>query len=190
MTSALEETNEAYAIAKIAGIKLCDAYNSEYKTNFISVMPTNLYGQNDNYHKDNAHVIPMLLRRFHEAKVENKKSVEIWGTGTPRREFLYSDDLADACVFIMEKINASEIESHINIGTGEDISIMELANLIKSTIGYEGNITLNTEKPDGTPRKLLDVTKLKTLGWTYKTSLKKGLALAYQDYLTNLNSRK
>lgn len=190
LTSVLEESNEAYAIAKIAGIKLCNAYNKEYNTNFICVMPTNLYGPNDNYHKDNAHALPMLLRRFHEAKLKDDKSVEIWGTGTPKREFLYSDDLADACIFLMENINAKDIVSHINIGTGEDLSILELANLIKEVVDYKGKITLNTNKPDGTPRKLLDVNKLKQLGWTYKIPLKKGIELTYQDYLSNPNLRK
>lgn len=185
LTSSLEPTNEAYAVAKIAGIKLCAAMHKQFGLDFISVMPTNLYGKNDNYHKTNAHVIPMLIRRFHEAKLNNLDSVEIWGSGTPKREFLCSDELADAAVFIMENLTASEIGELINIGSGVEYTIMELSELIKDTVGFKGKIVLNREKPDGTPRKLLDVTRLKTLGWEAQISLKDGLKMAYKDFLEN-----
>ena len=189
LTSALEKTNEAYAIAKITGIKLCNAMNRQHNTNFISVMPTNLYGLYDNYHKKNAHVIPMLIRRFHEAKIKNLKEIEIWGTGTPKREFLFSDDLAGACIFIMENINSNDIGETLNIGSGKECTIWELANLIKKTVGYKGKIILDSSKPDGTPRKLLDVSKLKKLGWEAKTSLKDGLKIVYTDFLENPDTR-
>jgi len=190
LTSPLEPTNEAYAVAKIAGIKLCGAMNRQYGTNFISVMPTNLYGPNDNYHKENAHVLPMLLRRFHEAKIEQKPSVVVWGTGSPRREFLYVNDMADACVFLMENFSAKEIGELINIGTGEDNTIKELAELVKDTVGYQGTLEFDTTKPDGTPQKLLDVSRLHKLGWKHKTSLREGLAKTYRDFLENPSLRK
>jgi GDP-L-fucose synthase len=180
LTGLLETTNDAYAIAKIAGIKMCQSYNQQYGTNFISVMPTNLYGPNDNYDLKNSHVLPALIRKFHEAKVESKDRVEIWGTGSPMREFLYVDDLAEACIYLMNNYNESEI---VNIGTGEDITIKELAYLVKDVIGFTGDIYFNTEMPDGTPRKLLDVSKVKDLGWSYKTSLREGIKKAYMDYV-------
>lgn len=189
LSSALEPTNEPYAIAKIAGIKLCSAMNKQYGTNFISAMPTNLYGINDNYHKENAHVMPMLIRRFHEAKLSNAPEVTVWGTGTPKREFLSSDDLADAVIFIMENFNAADIGEVINIGSGKEHTIKEIALLIKDTVGYEGNLVFDTSKPDGTPRKLLDVSKLSNLGWNYKTELPEGLSIAYKDFLTNKATR-
>ena len=181
LTGKLEPTNEPYAIAKIAGIKLCEAYRDQYACNFISVMPTNLYGLNDNYHLENSHVLPALIRRFHEAKEANLPSVILWGTGTPKREFLFADDLAEACVFLMENYHDREF---INIGTGEDLSILELAKIIKDIIGYEGKIHFDTDKPDGTPRKLMDVSKLQALGWSPKTSLQKGIEIAYQDFIS------
>ena len=190
LTSALEATNEAYSIAKIAGIKLCNAYNREYEKNFLSVMPTNLYGPNDNYHLENAHVLPMLLRRFHEAKENNLNEVVVWGTGKPMREFLYSDDLADACFYLMENYNASEVGDIINIGTGLDCTILELAALIKDAVGFKGKIIFDQSKPDGTPRKLLDVSRINKLGWKAKISLKEGLAKTYQEYLQNGVLRK
>lgn len=176
----LEPTNAPYAVAKIAGIVMCQSYNRQYGTNFVSVMPTNLYGLNDNYHPENAHVIPMLLRRFHEATLQNAPEVVVWGTGSPRREFLFSEDLGDACVFVMQHYDDSEI---INIGSGTEVTIKELAELIKTTVGYKGAIRFDTSKPDGTPRKLLDVSKLKALGWEATTSLQDGLKAAYQDFL-------
>jgi GDP-L-fucose synthase len=190
LTSPLEPTNEAYAVAKIAGIKLCGAMNRQYGTNFISVMPTNLYGPNDNYHKENAHVLPMLMRRFHEAKVERKPSVIVWGTGSARREFLYVDDMAEACVFLTENYSYKDIGELINIGTGEDNTIKELAELVKDTVGYQGTLEFDTTKPDGTPRKLLDVSRLHRLGWKHKTSLREGLAKTYKDFLENPSLRK
>ncbi|MBC6990445.1 GDP-L-fucose synthase family protein [Hymenobacter sp. BT491] len=183
LTGPLEETNEPYAIAKIAGIKLCDAYRSQYGVNFISAMPTNLYGPNDNYDLKNSHVLPALLRKFHEGKQNNAPEVEIWGTGTPRREFLYVDDLADACYFLLENFDEAGL---VNIGTGEDVSIAELAALVKSVTGYEGNVVFNSTYPDGTPRKLMDVSKLAKLGWRYSTSLEEGVRKAYQDFLTKV----
>ena len=180
LTGLLEPTNDAYAIAKIAGIKMCQDFNKQYGTNYISVMPTNLYGTNDNYDLNNSHVLPALIRKFHEAKLEGKDRVEIWGTGTPKREFLYVDDLADACHHLMLNYNGSEI---VNIGTGQDVTIAELAVGIKNIVGFEGDIYFNTEMPDGTPRKLLDVSKLKELGWTYKTSLIDGIKKTYRDYV-------
>ena len=175
----LESTNEPYAIAKIAGIKMCQSYNRQYGTNFISVMPTNLYGSNDNFDLETSHALPALLRKFHEAKMNKEPFVKIWGTGSPRREFLYIDDLADACVFLMQNYDEDQI---INVGTGEDISIRELALLIKEITGYEGELKFDASKPDGTPRKLLDVSKLTDLGWKAKTGLRGGIAKTYQWY--------
>lgn len=180
MTGELEPTNDAYAIAKIAGIKMCQSYNEQYGTNFISVMPTNLYGPNDNYDLNNSHVLPAMIRKFHEAKLCGQESVEIWGTGTPKREFLYVDDLADACIFLMKNYSGSEI---VNIGTGQDVTIAELAAGISRVVGYEGKIKYNTEMPDGTPRKLLDVSKLENIGWKFNTSLKEGIEKTYIDYV-------
>jgi len=180
----LEPTNEPYAIAKIAGIKMCQAYNRQYGANFISVMPTNLYGPNDNFDIQNAHVLPALIRKFHEAKVACQKDVVVWGTGSPRREFLYVDDLADACIFLMNNYNNSpEI---INIGVGKDISIRELALMVKEIVDYNGEIVFDTSKPDGTPRKLLDVSKLSSLGWQAKTGLREGIKRTYQWYVEML----
>jgi GDP-L-fucose synthase len=179
LSGELEPTNEPYAIAKIAGIKMCQSYNKQYGTKFISVMPTNLYGPNDNFDLENSHVLPALLRKFHEAKLTNSPSVEIWGTGTPRREFLHSDDLADACVFLMNTYNDTEI---INIGIGDDITIKELASLISEIVDYHGEIIFNTDKPDGTPRKLVDVKKLTRLGWSAATSLKDGIRDVYNRH--------
>lgn len=183
LTGPLEPTNEPYAVAKIAGIKLCEAYRHQYGCNFIAAMPTNLYGYNDNYHPAHSHVLPALIRRFHEAKLSQANAVRIWGTGTPRREFLWADDLAEACVFLMEEYDE---QAFINIGTGTDISILELAQLIRDVVGYEGEIELDPEKPDGTPRKLLDVSRLHRLGWRHKTSLEAGIQLAYQDFLSRM----
>ncbi len=181
LTGTLEPTNEPYAIAKIAGIKMCDAYRDQYGCNYISVMPTNLYGLNDNYHPQNSHVLPALIRRFHEAKEQNAAEVVIWGTGSPKREFLFADDLAEACYYLMQNYNEPGL---VNIGTGEDLSIKDLALLIKQIIGYTGEIKFDTTKPDGTPRKLMDVTKLTNAGWKYHTTLEQGIALAYQDFLS------
>ena len=180
LTGLLEPTNEPYAIAKIAGIKMCEAYHDQYGCNFISVMPTNLYGINDNYHPENSHVLPALIRKFHEAKRDGKKEVMIWGTGTPLREFLFADDLADAAYLLMEQYNEKQF---VNIGSGEDISIKDLAELIKHIIGFKGNLVFDTSKPDGTPRKLMDITQLKQLGWIYTTSLENGIQQAYEDFL-------
>jgi GDP-L-fucose synthase len=180
LTGSLEPTNDAYAIAKIAGIKMCQGFNQQYGTNFISVMPTNLYGPNDNYDLNNSHVLPAMIRKFHEAKLEGKDKVEIWGTGTPMREFLYVDDLADACHHLMLNYNDSEV---VNIGTGVDITIKDLALTIKEVVNFEGDIYFNTDMPDGTPRKLLDVSKLKNLGWEYKTTLREGIEKTYKDYV-------
>lgn len=183
LDSPLEPTNEAYAIAKIAGLKMCRYYNEQYRTNFISVMPTNLFGPNDNYDLQTSHVLPALIRKFHEAKINNKPFVELWGTGSPKREFLYVDDLADAVVFLMEKYDYKDIGEVINIGCGEDISIKELAEMIKSIVGYEGELKWDTNKPDGTPRKLLDVSRLKKLGWTPQHTLKQGILNTYKSFL-------
>jgi GDP-L-fucose synthase len=180
LTGELEPTNEGYAIAKIAGLKLCDTYRYQYGCNFISVMPTNLYGINDNYHPENSHVLPALIRRFHEAKINNLPKVVVWGTGSPKREFLFADDLADACIFLMNNYNDY---GWVNIGSGEEVSIAELAQLIKHIVGYNGDLIFDKTKPDGTPRKLLDVSKLHSLGWKHKTSLKEGIQMAYQDFL-------
>jgi len=181
LTGPLEETNEPYAIAKIAGIKMCDAYRAQYGCNFISVMPTNLYGYNDNYHPQNSHVLPAMIRRFHEAKAEGKNEVVIWGSGRPKREFLFADDLAEACFFLMENYNEPD---PINVGVGTDLTIKELANLIKNIVGFEGEITFDFTKPDGTPRKLMDVTKLHAKGWKHRIELEDGIRLAYQDFLS------
>jgi len=181
LTGVLESTNEPYAIAKIAGIKMCDAYRDQYGCNYISVMPTNLYGLNDNYHPQNSHVLPALIRRFHEAKEQNAVEVVIWGTGSPMREFLYADDLAEACYYLMQNYNEPGL---VNIGTGEDLSIKNLSLLIKQIVGYPGEIKFDTTKPDGTPRKLMNVTKIANAGWKYHTTLEQGIALAYQDFLS------
>jgi GDP-L-fucose synthase len=183
LTGLLEPTNEPYAIAKIAGIKMCDAYRDQYGCNFISVMPTNLYGYNDNYHPQNSHVLPALIRRFHEAKQQNLPEVVIWGTGSPKREFLFADDLAEACFYLMQNYDEA---GFVNIGTGEDISIKDLAWLIKQIIGYQGEIKFDTSKPDGTPRKLMDVSKIHSKGWKHTIELEKGIKLAYQDFLSML----
>lgn len=180
LTSALEQTNEAYALAKISGLKYCEYLNRQYHTDYISVMPTNLYGPNDNYHPEHSHVLPALIRRFHEAKESGASSVTIWGTGTPLREFLYVDDLADACVFLMNTYSGNET---VNLGTGKELTIKELAETVKRVVGYEGDIEFDTSKPDGTPRKLLDVSKLEKLGWKYKTELEDGIRLSYEDFL-------
>ncbi|HEY4877200.1 MAG TPA: GDP-L-fucose synthase [Puia sp.] len=184
LSGELEQTNEPYAIAKIAGIKMCDAYRSQYGCNFISVMPTNLYGSNDNYDLNNSHVLPAFIRKFHEAKIKNDPEVIVWGSGKPRREFLHADDLAEACFFLMNKYDEA---GFINIGNGEDIEINELAILIKNITGYTGNIKHDSSKPDGTPRKLLDVTKLKMMGWFPKIGLEEGIRKAYKDFLSKLN---
>ena len=178
LTGLLEHTNEPYAIAKIAGIKLCDAYRAQYGCNFISAMPTNLYGSNDNYDLENSHVLPALLRKIITAKKNNDPSVTIWGSGTPRREFLFVDDLADACVYLMQNYNEG---GFVNVGTGEDVTILELANLIKEIVGYKGSIKNDPSKPDGTPRKLLDVTKLKNLGWQSLVTLEEGIKRVYEE---------
>lgn len=183
LTGPLEKTNEAYAVAKIAGIKMCQAYNKQYNTNYICVMPTNLYGINDNFDLENSHVLPALLRKFHEAKINNSEKVVMWGTGSPKREFLFVDDLADACVYLMNKYNDNEI---VNIGIGEDLSILELAKIIKDVVGFQGEIITDPTKPDGTPKKLLDVSKLHNLGWKHKTNLKEGIKITYDWFLKNL----
>lgn len=176
----LEPTNEPYAIAKIAGIKMCEAYRAQYGCNFISVMPTNLYGTNDNYDLVNSHVLPAMIRKFHEAKENGASEMTLWGTGSPMREFLHADDLAEACLFLMENYNESEL---VNIGTGEDVMIKNLAVLVKQIIGFQGEIVWDSSKPDGTPRKLMDVSKLHGLGWHHKIALEDGIKLAYQDFL-------
>ena len=176
----LEPTNEPYAIAKIAGIKLCEAYRDQYGCNFISAMPTNMYGPNDNYHPENSHVLPALIRKFHEAKTANQNAVTVWGDGSPLREFLYADDLADALVFLMQHYNEKQF---VNVGYGEDISIGELAQMVKETVGFQGDIEFDTSKPNGTPKKLMDSSRLFSQGWKPSVSLKEGIALAYQDFL-------
>jgi len=183
LTGLLEPTNEPYAIAKISGIKLCEAYRDQYDCNFISVMPTNLYGPGDNYDLQNSHVLPALIRKFHEAKVSKTKAVEIWGSGSPLREFMYVDDLADACYFLMENYND---KLFINSGTGEEVSIKQLALLVKEIVGFEGELKFDTTKPDGTPRKLMDSSRLHNLGWRHQTSLKDGLKLTYQRFLQEI----
>ena len=180
LTGPLEQTNEPYAIAKIAGIKLCEAYRDQYGCNFISVMPTNLYGPNDNYDLKKSHVLPALIRKFHEAKIQGHTSVTIWGTGTPRREFLHVNDLADACYFLMQQYNEQGL---INVGIGEDITIKDLALLIKEIVGYSGAIEHDTSKPDGTPRKLMDVSRLHALGWQAKIHLREGIEQVYKDFV-------
>jgi GDP-L-fucose synthase len=196
LTGVLESTNEPYAIAKIAGIKLCESYNRQYGhshgIDYRSVMPTNLYGPGDNYHPENSHVIPALIRRFHEAKMKQATEVIIWGTGTPKREFLYVDDMAQSSVFVMNldrtvyEANTSPMLSHINVGFGEDVSILELAHLVKDVVGFNGNISLDSTKPDGTPRKLMDITRLQHMGWKANIDLKQGLQNTYVDFLKTL----
>ncbi len=182
LTGELEPTNEPYAVAKIAGIKMCQSYNRQYGTDYISVMPTNLYGTNDNFDLETSHVLPALIRKFHEAKKDERPAVQIWGTGKPRREFLYIDDLADACVYLMEHYDDSEI---VNIGVGEDISIAELSELVREITGFRGEIVYDSSKPDGTPRKLLDVSRLQSLGWRAKTSIREGITKTYEWYKKN-----
>lgn len=182
LTSSLEQTNEAYALAKISGLKYCEYLNRQYGTDYISVMPTNLYGPNDNYHPENSHVLPALIRRFHEAKESGSKSVTCWGDGSPLREFLYVNDLANLCVFLMNNYSGNET---VNAGTGKEITIKALTELVADVIGYNGEILWDTTRPNGTPRKLLDVSKAKALGWQYKTDLRDGISLAYQDYLNH-----
>jgi GDP-L-fucose synthase len=184
LTGLLEHTNEPYAIAKIAGIKMCDAYRSQYGCNFISVMPTNLYGPNDNYDLKNSHVLPALIRKFHEAKVNDQPEVTVWGSGNPRREFLHADDMADACVFLMKNYNEPGL---INIGVGEDLSIKELAEMIKDIVAYKGKIVFDVSKPDGTPRKLMDITKLSSIGWKAGIGLKKGISEVYKEKFQNIS---
>lgn len=191
LTGVLESTNEPYAIAKIAGIKLCESYNRQHKTDYRSVMPSNLYGQGDNYHPENSHVIPALIRRFHEAKLNHAASVVVWGTGKPKREFLHVDDMAAACIHVMNldsdvyDHHTQPMLSHINVGCGHDITIKELAELIAKTVGFEGNITFDSSKPDGAPRKLIDSSRLNALGWSAKVELDDGLAQSYADFLKN-----
>lgn len=182
LTSELEKTNEAYALAKISGLKYCEYLNKQYGTSYISVMPTNLYGPNDNYHPTHSHVLPALIRRFHEAKVEGKESVTCWGDGTPLREFLYVDDLANLCVFLMNNYSGNDI---VNAGTGKELTIKELTKLVAKIVGYDGKIRWDTSKPNGTPRKLLDVSKAINLGWSYKVELEEGIRLSYEDFLRN-----
>lgn len=183
----LEQTNEPYAIAKIAGIKMCEAYRAQYGCNFISVMPTNLYGTNDNYDLVNSHVLPAMIRKLHEAKEKGASEMTLWGTGSPMREFLHADDLAEACLFLMENYNESEL---VNIGTGEDVTIKNLAALVKQIVGFQGEIVWDSSKPDGTPRKLMDVSKLHGLGWHHKIALEDGIKLAYQDFLKLTDASK
>ena len=182
LTSALEHTNEAYALAKISGLKYCEYLNRQYGTDYISMMPTNLYGPNDNYHPVHSHVLPALIRRFHEAKLANQPEVVCWGDGSPLREFLYVDDLANLCVFLMNNYSGNET---VNAGSGKELTIKELAEMVARTVGYEGRIVWDTTKPNGTPRKLLNVDKARKLGWTYSTELDEGLKLAYEDFLNN-----
>ncbi|WP_319804039.1 GDP-L-fucose synthase [Candidatus Nitrosacidococcus sp. I8] len=182
LTGPLEATNEPYAIAKIAGIKMCEAYNSQYGTHYVSAMPTNLYGPNDNYDLHNSHVLPALIRKTHEAKLSEAKELVVWGTGTPMREFLYVEDMAEACVFLMEQETSDGL---FNIGTGKDMTIKELAHIVMEVVGFQGEIVFDIIKPDGTPRKLLDVSRVKTLGWSAKIGLKEGIFLAYQDFLAH-----
>lgn len=190
LSGPLERTNEAYAIAKIAGLKLCEAYNRQYGTRYVSLMPTNLYGPNDNFHPENSHVVPAMLRRFHEAVQANAEEVVVWGTGTPMREFLHVDDMAEASLFVLDldpgryAANTQPMLSHINVGTGSDVTIRELAETIAEVTGFKGRLVFDTSKPDGTPRKLMDVSRLTGLGWTARTTLKDGIALAYQDFLS------
>jgi GDP-L-fucose synthase len=183
LTGVLEPTNEAYAVAKIAGIKMCGAYNRQYGTNFMSVMPTNLYGLGDNYDLQNSHVMPALIRKMHEAKARGDAQVGVWGSGTPRREFLFGDDMADACVFLMENRDAKDTGEFVNIGVGEDITIRELAERVAKVVGFQGELVFDSSKPDGTPQKLLDVTHLNNLGWRAKTAMDEGIGKAYQDFM-------
>lgn len=189
LSSALEKTNEMYALAKISGLKLCASYNREYGTDYISVMPCNLYGLNDNYDKENAHVLPMLVRRFHEAKEDGLKEVVVWGTGTPLREFMYAGDLAKAVVYLMGNKSAKEIGEFINIGTGKEVTILELAQLIKKVVGYEGRLVFDKTKPDGTMRKLMDVSRINSLGWKAETELEEGIEIVYRDFLNSKSIR-
>ncbi|MBE6727808.1 MAG: GDP-L-fucose synthase [Ruminococcaceae bacterium] len=186
LTSSLEQTNEAYALAKISGLKYCEYLNRQYGTDYISVMPTNLYGPNDNYHPEHSHVLPALIRRFHEAKQNGLNEVVCWGSGTPKREFLYADDLADACLYLMENYSAEQLGNEtVNLGSGKELTIKELTETVAKVVGFEGEIKWDTTRPDGTPRKLLDVSKLKSLGWSYKTELEDGVRLAYEDFCNN-----
>ena len=187
LTGPLEETNEAYAIAKIAGLEMCKFYKRQYGDHFISCMPTNLYGPYDNYDLQGSHVMPAMIRKFHEAKVDNAPTVELWGTGTPLREFLYVDDMADACVYLLEHYDG---EQHVNIGTGKEVTIKELANIVKRTVGYQGEIVWNQDMPDGTPRKLTNVDKLHGLGWTHKVELEEGVGLAYKWFKENVKDAR
>lgn len=184
LTGLLEQTNEPYALAKIAGIKMCDAYRAQYGCNFISVMPTNLYGPNDNYDLNNSHVLPALIRKFHTAKAKNEKTVEVWGTGSPLREFLHADDLADACFYLMQNYNEAGL---VNIGVGEDITIKDLALLVKKIVGFEGELKFDTSKPDGTPRKLMDVSKLHSFGWKHRINLEEGITTVYNEVKNKLS---
>jgi len=188
LTGPLEATNDAYAIAKIAGMHTCWAYNRQYGTDYLAVMPTNLYGPGDNYDLENSHVLPAFIRKLHEAKVNEASEVTFWGTGTPRREFLYSDDLADACIFLMERYSASEIGKFVNVGTGKDLSIRELAELCASIVGFEGTIHWDSSQPDGTPRKRLDVSRMTELGWTPRVGLRDGILKAYRSYQETLHT--
>ena len=187
LTGPLEVTNEAYAIAKIAGMEMCRFFKKQYGDDFISCMPTNLYGPYDNYDLSNSHVLPAMIRKFHEAKINNAPSVELWGTGSPLREFLYSDDMADACVFLLENYSG---ERHVNIGTGKEVTIKQLAELVKKTVGFNGDIVWNSDMPDGTPRKLADVSKLHSLGWTHKVELEEGVQLAYDWFKENVEDAR
>ena len=186
LSGVLEPTNEPYAIAKIAGIKMCASYNRQYGSNFMSVMPTNLYGPGDNYDLKNSHVLPALIRKIHEAKTQGAKEVIVWGSGAPKREFLYSDDLADACVFLMEKYNASDVGEFVNIGVGREITIRELAELVADVVGFRGMLVFDGSKPDGSPRKLLDISRLQALGWRAKTGFREGITKANSDFLQNV----
>lgn len=185
LTGSLEYTNEPYAVAKIAGLKMCEAYYDQYGCNFIAAMPTNLYGPNDNYNLNTSHVLPALINKFHAAKEEDRKNVEVWGTGTPKREFMHVDDMADACVFLMKKYNE---KGFVNVGVGEDVTINELAHLVKDTVNFKGKIVFDTSKPDGTPRKLMDVSKLASLGWKPSISLAEGIKTTYKDFLSQHQS--
>jgi len=188
LTGTLEPTNEPYAIAKIAGIKLCAAYNSQYGTDYIAAMPTNMYGPGDNYDLQNSHVLPALIRKMHEAKLAGRGEVEIWGSGAPKREFLYSDDLAEACVFLLENASAAQLGEFVNIGCGEDVTIRELASLVAKVVGFGGRLVYDASKPDGTPRKLLDIGRIRAMGWAPKVPLEQGIALAYRDFLARTPS--
>ncbi len=188
LTGPLEPTNEPYAVAKIAGIKMCSAYNRQYGTNFMSVMPTNLYGPNDNYHPQDSHVLPALIRRMHEAKARGDKQATVWGTGNARREFMASDDMADACLFLMERFDAKELGEFINIGVGHDMTIREVVEVVTKVVGFEGELVFDTSKPDGAPRKFIDSARLTALGWQPKTGFEEGLRAAYQDFLRQLEA--